>query len=436
MLAIATNALYTTLYRRGTTRQLAWIIVLCVLAALMLLPAILWFNLRFEIKQSALSFAEVEAMLGYVALCGWLMPLGMTITYCLFAQPRSSTTALHIPRLDRTTKADPATVQKLPPRYQPDMLIPYVYREDVPWGWLEYRNGNFQGQRLALKRAIITMGRDEDNDIWIDDDLASRRHAELCWDEGQIYLTDCESLNGVSLNGQRVRGFTPIAPNDVLEIGAQHFIFMLADQKAAVNETNDDPLSKHTWRSSFDLIDPGGEASFTNLPVTSNPGRRAEPVPEKRQDVQQSWNEIAGLHLSTPAHYPGRALLIKSGEQAGKYFILDRATLSVGRGFESDIIINDTSLSRQHARFLCQADGDYVQDLASPSGTVLNDAAVVKPQMLNLGDVVHLGNIQLEYIAMQSAQSLPLSQLITPRPFTGPISSVGPALLKLPSKQK
>src|SRR6266567_3229011 len=135
MLAIATNALYTTLYRRGTTRQLAWIIVLCVLAALMLLPTILWFNLRFEIKQSALSFAEVEAMLGYVALCGWLMPLGMTITYCLFAQPRSSTTALHIPRLDRTTKADPATVQKLPPRYQPDMLIPYVYREDVPWGW-------------------------------------------------------------------------------------------------------------------------------------------------------------------------------------------------------------------------------------------------------------------------------------------------------------
>jgi pSer/pThr/pTyr-binding forkhead associated (FHA) protein len=434
MLAVAANALYTTLCRRGTTRQLAWIIVLCVLAALMLLPAILWFNMRFQVKQSALSFAEVEVMLGYIALCGWLMPLGMTISYCLFAQPRSSTTALHIPRLDRATKTDPAMVQKSPPRYRPGVVIPYVYREDVPWGWLEYRNGNFQGQRLALKRAIITIGRDEDNDIWIDDDLASRHHAELCWDEGQIYLTDCESLNGVSLNGQHVRGFTRVEPNDMLEVGTQHFIFMLADQKEAVNEVNDDPLSKHTWRSSFDLVDPGGEPSVTRMPTASTPTRGLEPLPEKRQDVQQSWNEIA--HLSTPSHYPGRALLIQSGEHAGKYFILDRATLSVGRGFESDIIINDASLSRQHAQISCKSDGDYIQDLASLSGTILNDAAVVNPQMLNLGDVIHLGNIRLEYISMQSAQSLPLSQLITPRPFTGPISSVGPGLLKLPSKQK
>jgi pSer/pThr/pTyr-binding forkhead associated (FHA) protein len=436
MLAIATNALYTTLCRRGTTRQLAWIIVLCVLAALMLLPAIFWYNLRFEIKQSALSFAEIEAMLGYIALCGWLMPLGMTTTYCLFSPPRSSTTALHIPRLKRTTKTDPVTVQKRPPRYQPGMVIPYVYREDTAWGWLEYRNGNFQGQRLELKRAIITIGRDEDNDIWIDDDLASRRHAELCWDEGQIYLTDCDSLNGVLLNGQRVRGFTPVEANDLLEVGAQSFIFMLADRKDAVNDANDDPLSKHTWRSSVELIDPGGDVSFASLPVTGNPQRDVEPQPAKQDGVKRSWNEMGELQLATPSHYPGRALLIKSGEETGKYFILDRPVLSVGRGFESDIIINDMSLSRQHAQFLCKTDGDYIQDLTSLSGTTLNNEAVMKPQMLKLGDAIHMGNIMLEYISMQNAQTIPLSQLISPRPFTGPISSVGPALLKLPSKRQ
>ncbi|TMD01569.1 MAG: hypothetical protein E6J11_02785, partial [Chloroflexi bacterium] len=92
MFAIAVNALYTSLGRRGSTRQLAGAIVTCVISALLLLPALVWFNIRFTGVQAALSTAEVEVALAYVALCGWLLPLGVTATYCLFTQPRISTT--------------------------------------------------------------------------------------------------------------------------------------------------------------------------------------------------------------------------------------------------------------------------------------------------------------------------------------------------------
>ena len=118
----------------------------------------------------------------------------------------------------------------------------------LPWGWLEYYSGSFHGQRLALKRAIITIGRDEECDIWIDDDMASRHHAELAWDNGRTYLTDCESLNGVLLNKRPVRGTIPIESNDLLQIGRHHFVFFLAEQKDILT-TQDDPLSRHTWRS-------------------------------------------------------------------------------------------------------------------------------------------------------------------------------------------
>src|SRR5947207_15419933 len=71
MFAIAVNALYTSLRRRGTTRQLACAIVTCAISALLLLPALVWFNMRFIVVQAALSTAEVEVALAYVALCGW-----------------------------------------------------------------------------------------------------------------------------------------------------------------------------------------------------------------------------------------------------------------------------------------------------------------------------------------------------------------------------
>src|SRR5947209_19636942 len=109
MFAIAVNALYTSLRRRGTTRQLASTIVTCVISALLLLPAIVWYNTRFSVEQAAISMAEVEVALVYVALFGWFLPLSITVSYCLFALPRTSTTSVHIPRQQRTTRSNAAS---------------------------------------------------------------------------------------------------------------------------------------------------------------------------------------------------------------------------------------------------------------------------------------------------------------------------------------
>ncbi len=75
MFAIAINALYTTLRRRGTTRQLAGAVVTCVISALLLLPALVWYDQRFSVEGAAISAAEVEVVFVYVALWGWLLPL-------------------------------------------------------------------------------------------------------------------------------------------------------------------------------------------------------------------------------------------------------------------------------------------------------------------------------------------------------------------------
>jgi hypothetical protein len=263
MCAIAAIALYTTLRRRGTTRQLAGAIITCVVSALLLLPAIVWYNLRFSTVLAALSVSEVALMLVYVALCGFCVPLCATMIYCLFTQPRTSNTSVHIPRQQRHAQASTreSNGRPAPPRHQPGMIAPYVYSEDAPWGWLVYCSGRFRGQRLALKRTVVTIGRGEDNDIWLDDDLASRHHAELAWDQGRIYITDCDSLNGVLLNGQRIHKTAIIEHNADVEIGTHRFLFEKADPSQVGQQ--DDPLAHHIWRSA-----PDQASSETNLPAT------------------------------------------------------------------------------------------------------------------------------------------------------------------------
>ncbi|HEV2583256.1 MAG TPA: FHA domain-containing protein, partial [Ktedonobacteraceae bacterium] len=257
MVAIMVNALHTAWRKRGTTRQLATSLVCCVTSALLLLPAILWFNVRFSSLQASASALEIALMLVYVSLWGLVVPFSSTAVFCLYTQPRDSNTSFRIPRprSKRTTVGNAASIPaasaagvpaNLPHRL-PDRPAPFVYSEDQPWGWLTHRNGRFQGQRLALKRNVITIGREEDNDIWLDDETSSRYHAELAWMNDQPYVTDCNSLNGILLNGRRMRGTLALAHGDFVEIGAHRFLFESAPRPVASNEL-DDPLLPHRRR--------------------------------------------------------------------------------------------------------------------------------------------------------------------------------------------
>ncbi len=466
MLAITINALYTTLRKRGTTRQLAGAIISCVISALLLLPAIIWYNTRFSSVQAAISVAEVTLALVFVALCGWVLPLSVTTCYCLFTQPRDSNTSVRIPRQlshrKRTTRGNAIAGAVPLPKRQPGVPAPFVFGEDIPWGWLEHRSGRFQGQKLALNRTVISIGREEENDIWLDDETSSRYHAELAWDAEQVYITDCDSLNGVLLNGRRIRGTLVIKSGDLLEIGSHRFVFESAERPIPLAE-QDDPLLHHLRRSSISPeIGIPGEGQYGRRLASAN-ALPTSPLEEETpfefdslkfdHVVQQlprstpgeikaesgdsgTSQEVLGFNPITPPplpERPGGLCLICNGEMAGRSFLLDRPELTVGRSAKSDVIIHDDSISDHHVIFLRQADGDYVQDLASYSGTKVNDEPLKETRLLQKADIISLGNVRLEYTLIPEAQTTSLPLLPIPArayPLSGPVP------LRLPSKPK
>ena len=94
----------------------------------------------------------------------------------------------------------------------------------------------------------------------------------------------------------------------------------------------------------------------------------------------------------------GSALLVvKRGPNAGSRFLLDQPTTSAGRHPDSDIFLDDVTVSRRHAEFRSD-DGEFqVVDVGSLNGTYVNREPVDTAVLAN-GDEVQIGKFRLVFL--------------------------------------
>ncbi len=95
---------------------------------------------------------------------------------------------------------------------------------------------------------------------------------------------------------------------------------------------------------------------------------------------------------------PGSALLVvKRGPNAGSRFLLDAGTTTAGRHPESDIFLDDVTVSRRHAEFVREGSGFVVRDVGSLNGTYLNRERI-DAAGLAAGDEVQIGKYRLVFL--------------------------------------
>jgi len=87
--------------------------------------------------------------------------------------------------------------------------------------------------KLDLDKDVLTVGRNKDNDLVIDDMSVSGLHAKLERDEDPYYedhfryfLHDLGSTNGSFINNQPVEGRQELKNNDTVKIGWNEFKFI------------------------------------------------------------------------------------------------------------------------------------------------------------------------------------------------------------------
>ncbi|NIA24675.1 MAG: FHA domain-containing protein [Gammaproteobacteria bacterium] len=104
----------------------------------------------------------------------------------------------------------------------------------------------------------------------------------------------------------------------------------------------------------------------------------AAPIPEAEKAT------LSGDHI----------LLVKRGPRAGMGWVLQEGTTTVGRHPDSDIFLDDITVSRHHCRLILDRSDLTVEDSGSTNGTYVNGERVDRAT-LKTGDEVIVGKFHL-----------------------------------------
>ncbi len=136
------------------------------------------------------------------------------------------------------------------------------------------------------------------------------------------------------------------------------------------------------WGGGPDRQGPGETTSVIS-PVLGEPEYADEPSPDY------------SVADSLP---PGTALLVVlRGPNAGSRFLLDDDFTSTGRHPDSDIFLDDVTVSRRHAEFYRSGDRFTVRDVGSLNGTYVNRERIEEAELAG-GDEVQIGKFRLLFL--------------------------------------
>ncbi len=115
------------------------------------------------------------------------------------------------------------------------------------------------------------------------------------------------------------------------------------------------------------------------------------------------------------------AWLRPRGEGLRSGFPLNKSHVVIGRDIRCDVMINDDSVSRRHAEVVRLAEGYLFRDMGSKNGCFVNGQRI-QEYLLQEGDVVAVGDIQLNFeaprrnepLVLEEAEHLSVSQLLSP----------------------
>lgn len=95
-------------------------------------------------------------------------------------------------------------------------------------------------------------------------------------------------------------------------------------------------------------------------------------------------------------------LLLRSGPQAGSWFALDKDVVTVGRHPDSDVFLNDVTVSRRHAEIRREGDAYVLYDAGSLNGTYVDHERHERAP-LHHGAEIQIGRFRFTFFVPETA---------------------------------
>jgi pSer/pThr/pTyr-binding forkhead associated (FHA) protein len=91
-------------------------------------------------------------------------------------------------------------------------------------------------------------------------------------------------------------------------------------------------------------------------------------------------------------------MVVVSRRQFGSLCVIGKSAVTLGRGNECQIRLNDPTVSREHCRVSARADaGHVIEDCGSTNGTIVNGCRIEGPVHLRYGDRISIGSTIVRY---------------------------------------
>ena len=274
------------------------------------------------------------------------------------------------------------------------------------------REGHDVGQADLVDQPV-TIGRDTDRVLSLPSAAVSRRHARLAVEGGRVVITDEGSANGVKVDGRRISVPTAVGFESRIEIAEFILRVVPASAADAVPRATRPPAWPRPAPSPLDVTAPFNQSDVrtpgpTPPPLSAMaqiPGSGALVLPPgtagQRAAVQPT------LSGALAAVKPGGIRLVgRGGPYDGRVFEVTTEEVYVGRVEGNDVVLDDNSISRRHARLrlLDAATRLEVFDLRSANGTFINGERV-KLQVCAPGDKLRFGDLLFRVESMAASIS-------------------------------
>lgn len=142
------------------------------------------------------------------------------------------------------------------------------------------------------------------------------------------------------------------------------------------------------------------EPSATALASSGAPTQRTDSPPEAvvhtRAMPVVARNRPATTARPSATPPPARLEMIE-GDSSGRDFPLVKTLISIGRGLDNDLVIDDPRVSRHHAQITFRHSHYLLRDQRSTNGTFVNDQPI-ETVVLASGDRVSIGGFELLFV--------------------------------------
>ncbi len=133
-----------------------------------------------------------------------------------------------------------------------------------------------------------------------------------------------------------------------------------------------------------------------SAPAGSGSGAGGDPVTATYR-IDETGELVPVEIGEVTAHGP--ALVIRAGGgRVGESFAVEGDRMSIGRRPESEVFLDDVTVSRDHALLIRRGDDWYLDDCGSLNGTYVNRSRI-ESQRLEEGDEVQIGKYKLTFHA-------------------------------------